>query len=391
VPCVRPSARVLLLLGALVVSVLAAALPAAAAPLTRVPGKAIEVYSPYQPQKACAPTAQPGTLALSRLVMAAYPGTGSSGIVVGCSSGGLSEHKEGRAWDWRVNYANARQRAQAADFVRWLFATDAFGNRFAQARRLGVMYVIWNNKIWGSYDAGAGWRPYKGSDPHTNHMHISLSWAGALKKTSYWTGAVAPVLRSPALPKPVPVKPAPAKPAIPAKPAPAKPANPAKPAAPAPAAPPPHDHDHDAEDAMPILDSGERTIDVSAADEGLPTPFALQRGRRYLLTVTGSYAYGADPMTADAECSRWPDDRDWHRQSPWERGSRSGHLDLSVNGRSVSWRPKVDDGSGCDTTTHTYTLVVQVRRDGPLYLEIADDRRSDNAGGLRVVVRALDG
>jgi hypothetical protein len=62
-----------------------------------------------------------------------------------------------------------------------------------------------------------------------------------------------------------------------------------------------------------------------------------------------------------------------------------------VNGRSVSWRPTVDDGSGCDTTTHTYTLVVQVRRDGPLYLEIADDRRSDNAGGLRVVVRALDG
>ncbi|MCW2726943.1 MAG: hypothetical protein JWN35_3864 [Frankiales bacterium] len=379
----RPSTGVLLaLLGALVVSVLASSLPATAAPLTRVPGKAIEVYSPYQPQGACNPTAQPGTLALSRLVMAAYPGTGSSGIVVGCASGGLSEHKEGRAWDWRVNYANPRQRAQAADFTRWLFATDAFGNRFAQARRLGVMYVIWNKKIWGAYDAGAGWRPYTGSDPHTGHMHISLSWAGALKKTSYWTGAVAPVLRSPL----APARPTTPKPATPATPKPTTP----KPATPAPAAPAPAPDGHD-EDALPVLDSGERAFDVSSTDEGLPTPFVLQRGRRYQLTVSGTYAYGDDPMIADAECSRWPSDRRWHRRSPWEGGgSGSGHLDVSVNGRALNWEPSVDDGSGCDTTGHTYTLVVTVRRDGPLHLGIADDKRSDNAGSLHVVIRALD-
>jgi hypothetical protein len=190
----HPSVVVLLgLLGALTVSVL----PAAAAPVTRMPSKAIEVMSPYQAQSTCNPTPKPGTLALSKLVMAAYPGTGTSGISRDCSIGGRSEHKEGRAWDWHVAYSNPKQRAQAVDFAHWLFATDPYGNTFAQARRLGVMYVIWNHKIWSSYNAGAGWRPYTGPDPHTGHMHISLSWAGAQKKTSYWTGAVSPVLRAP--------------------------------------------------------------------------------------------------------------------------------------------------------------------------------------------------
>ena len=31
--------------------------------------------------------------------------------------------------------------------------------RFAElARRLGIQYVIWNKRIWGSYAAGGGWR-----------------------------------------------------------------------------------------------------------------------------------------------------------------------------------------------------------------------------------------
>src|SRR3954466_1716057 len=180
-----------------------------------MPSKAIEVFSPYQAQSTCNPTPKPGTVALSKLVMAPYPGSGTSGIARDCAIGGRSEHKEGRAWDWHVVYTNPKQRAQAADFVHWLFATDAYGNKFAQARRLGIMYVIWNHKIWSSYNAGAGWRPYTGADPHTGHMHISLSWAGAQKKTSYWTGAVAPILRAPnapATPVKTPAQPAPIEP-----------------------------------------------------------------------------------------------------------------------------------------------------------------------------------
>jgi hypothetical protein len=392
---VRRSIPVLLgLLGALTVSVV----PAAAAPVTRLPSKAIEVMSPYQAQSTCNPTPKPGTVALSKLVMAAYPGSGTSGIARDCSIGGRSEHKEGRAWDWHVVYTNPKQRAQAADFAHWLFATDAYGNTFAQARRLGVMYVIWNHKIWSSYAAGAGWRPYTGPDPHTSHMHISLSWAGALKKTSYWTGAVSPVLRAPG---------APAAPAAPVQSvAPIEP--PARDLFPSTdpdgehhdgrhsdvpsttAAPRPIDNP----DHLPVLVIGEGGVDVSATDDGLATPFLLVGDKDYLLTATGTYVYGIqsgrDPMQADAECSRWPRDRNWHRTTQWEGSGSNGGLDLTINGRATSWSPMVQDERGCDSTTHTYTTVVRPRYDGTLRFAIRDDNRTDNSGSLHVVIRPLD-
>ena len=379
----RSALLAVLIAGGVALSTMSTAL---AAPPTHIPGRAIEVYSPYQAQSTCNPTPKPGTLALSKLVMAAYPGTGTSGIARDCALGGRSEHKEGRAWDWHVVYSNPKQRAQAADFVHWLFATDAYGNKFAQARRLGVMYVIWNHKIWSSYSAGSGWRAYTGADPHTGHMHISLSWAGAEKKTSYWTGAVAPVLKAPNTPAP---KPAP-------KPAPVSAPAPTTAPKPAPVEPPNHDlfptpAPQPVRGGLPVLAAGQGSIDVSATSDGVATPFALQGGRAYLLTVTGTYAYGADPMTADAECSRWPRDRQWHRTTQWEGSSHGGGLDLTINGRSTSWTPMVDDGAGCDPTTHTYTLIVTPRFSAPLWLALRDDNRKDNSGSVHLVIRPLDG
>jgi peptidoglycan hydrolase-like protein with peptidoglycan-binding domain len=85
--------------------------------------------------------------------------------------------------------------------IRWLLASDAAGHPYANARRLGIMYIIWNNQIWGSYRAGDGWRPYSTcaahpearSDTtcHRDHIHFSLSWAGAQGRTSFWTRTVA--------------------------------------------------------------------------------------------------------------------------------------------------------------------------------------------------------
>jgi hypothetical protein len=40
----------------------------------------------------------------------------------------------------------------------WLFRADPRGRRFAMARRVGVMYIIHNRHIWGSYRAAEGWR-----------------------------------------------------------------------------------------------------------------------------------------------------------------------------------------------------------------------------------------
>jgi len=170
---------------------------ATAAPTTRSPGSAIEAFASYQGQTICDPVARPGVVAFRDLVLAAYPGTGDSGIVRACTVGGSSEHKEGRAWDWRVNTSDAVQVEQVDDLMTWLLETDEHGNAAAMARRFGVMYVIWDSRIWKSYQAERGWQPYFGVNPHTDHLHVSFSWAGAYMQTSYWTGRVAPTMYAP--------------------------------------------------------------------------------------------------------------------------------------------------------------------------------------------------
>jgi len=153
-------------------------------------GPAIEGYARYQGQALCDPAAKKGAVALRDLLLARYPSTSSLGISRPCAVGGRSEHKEGRAFDWGTDLADPVDRAAAADFLRRLLATDRFGNRHALARRMGVMYVIWDHKMWSAYRADAGWRAYRGSSPHTDHVHVSLSWAGARGLTSFWSGDV---------------------------------------------------------------------------------------------------------------------------------------------------------------------------------------------------------
>lgn len=172
------------------------ALPAAAAPAPPAFGPVMDPPGSYEGQEKCSPDAKPGVLAFQQMVLAEYPGTGAGGIGRDCSYGGQSEHKEGRAWDWGVSAANASHREAVSDLLAWLFETDRYGNEHAMARRLGVMYLIWNKRIWFPF---SGWRTYcemkkgvcVGDDggarsPHTDHVHFSFTWAGARKQTSYW-------------------------------------------------------------------------------------------------------------------------------------------------------------------------------------------------------------
>ena len=184
-------------LGGLVAAVVLPVGLAAAAPETVTPGSAIEAFAPYQGQTQCEPIARAGVIAFRDLVLAAYPSTGDSGIVRSCSVGGTSEHKEGRAWDWRVNTTNPSDVEAVEDLFAWLLAEDEHGNAAAMMHRLGVMYVIWDSRIWKSYQAAQGWQPYSGASPHTDHVHFSYSWAGALRRTSYWTGEVSGTVFSP--------------------------------------------------------------------------------------------------------------------------------------------------------------------------------------------------
>lgn len=189
--------RLRLLAALLTASVLVPAGAAAAAPpsaprVFALPMTAIaapaEPYAVYQGQSICTSGATPGVLAFQKMVMARYQGSRNLGITRGCSSGGRSEHKEGRAWDWGVLLSRPTEKAYAEDVIGWLLAPDAAGVRAANARRLGVMYMIWNRKIWTANRAADGWRSYFGPNPHVDHIHFSWTWPGAQKLTSYWTG-----------------------------------------------------------------------------------------------------------------------------------------------------------------------------------------------------------
>lgn len=161
----------------------------------------IEPYQPYVGQQICDPRAKAGVSAFRDLLLRTYPSSGSLGIVRDCGSGGRSEHKEGRAFDWANNVNNPEQAGNVEALMSWLMATDEYGNQNAMIRRTGLMYVIWNKRIWKSYEVAEGWQPYYGSNPHTDHVHFSFSWAGARMSTSYWhPGTVAAIDYGPAGP-----------------------------------------------------------------------------------------------------------------------------------------------------------------------------------------------
>ena len=174
--------------------------PLPAPPVTPTFTAAIDGQPQYQAQSVCSPTPKVGTKKLAALLKATY-GSYAADISRACSDGGLSEHKEGRAIDWMVSYKVTAQRARAESFLNWLAATDKFGNVNAMAKRLGIMYIGWNNRFWSGYSPEKGWTNLKGclTDPakaassydtycHRNHVHMSLTWEGASGLTSFWTG-----------------------------------------------------------------------------------------------------------------------------------------------------------------------------------------------------------
>ncbi|MFL6157705.1 MAG: hypothetical protein ACJ72D_16545 [Marmoricola sp.] len=167
----------------------------------------VDAPSQYDAQTVCTKAAGPGTVALARYLQRTYPVTGSMGMMRACGSGGTSEHKDGRAFDWAADVSRRRTKRAAYDFLRRALATDAAGNPHALARRMGIMYLIYNDTIWSSYRDFVP-RPYLNSGcrtrarcsrtlRHLNHVHISLGLAGAAAQTSWYRArnvAAQPVL-----------------------------------------------------------------------------------------------------------------------------------------------------------------------------------------------------
>ena len=342
--------RLLPVLVCALVGLVASAVPAAGAPAqVRAQTAPIEALSAYQGQRLCSPVAKPGVVAFRDLVLRSYPGTRSMGISRACTVGGRSEHKEGRAFDWGVNVARPAEKAAADDLLRWLLATDRFGNRYANARRLGVQYVIWNRRIWSSY--APTWRAYSGPSPHTDHVHVSFNWPGAEKRTSFWTGRVVNATAA-TVPSAPPPSTAPAPPRTPV------------------AAPP------------PVRDTQSWTVQ-SARRAGNDSPGSLRAGTTYVLTVRGTWAPSAR-TAADAKCFRAAGSTAWTRNGP---GDDLG--DVLVNGRDVELQPVTPSAPDrrCDTSGHTYTAVVTPRRTGVVNLRVLDTSYADNRGTLAASVR----
>ena len=185
--------RLFLSLSAALVTLVALALPAQA-----VVTAGIEDYADYQPQTRCAPKAKPGTKALGRWIVR-QEGGGFGPISRPCGGGGTSEHKEGRAFDWTLDATKKADRQKAAAFLRRVRATDQAGNTDAKARRMGIMYIIWNDHMYRAYDDDFAAKPYLSSScetkkkcsktlRHRDHMHISLSRRGGKGLTSWYEG-----------------------------------------------------------------------------------------------------------------------------------------------------------------------------------------------------------
>ncbi|MDC5697638.1 peptidoglycan-binding protein [Intrasporangium calvum] len=171
-----------------------AAVPAHAytppAPPTKTLPKALDVYVPYQGQTVCDPVARPGVLAFAKLMTSHYQ-LGSTSLIGRSCAGDVSEHYDGRAWDWMLDVDDPEESAVARSVLTWLTKADANGVPGAMARRFGIMYIIYDRKMWRSYAPERGWAPYDGSNPHTDHIHFSFNYNGAAARTSWWTGAAA--------------------------------------------------------------------------------------------------------------------------------------------------------------------------------------------------------
>ncbi|WP_395696046.1 hypothetical protein [Nocardioides sp.] len=166
--------------------------PAAASAQTPIEG-----YASYDPGTRCHPRPLPGTVLLARAVVHRYGGA----LVAtsrACRRHPTSEHQTGRAFDWGADVRRPADRERVQALLDRLFATDAAGNADAWARRAGVMYVIWNDRMypaWTHFEP----EPYLASScptrrrcsatlRHRDHVHVSLSRRGARGLTSWYPG-----------------------------------------------------------------------------------------------------------------------------------------------------------------------------------------------------------
>lgn len=139
----------------------------------------VDEILPWQGNVICDPVDRPGLEAFGNLVGQHFgrPGYTTSRTCIDQKS----EHYDGRAIDWQLNAFDPHDRRIGDAVVTWL--TDNDGE---MAKRFGIQSIIWNERSW--RPDGSGWQGYVGQSPHTDHIHFSFTWDGAMMRTSWWTG-----------------------------------------------------------------------------------------------------------------------------------------------------------------------------------------------------------
>ena len=260
----------------------------------------LDPLASYEPQDGCRSTPLPGTRKLHSWLLNSNPGTRSSGMIRGCGVGGTSEHKDGRAIDWGgVDARTTSGRATAYRTIDRLLAPDKHGNTAALARKMGIMYLIYDDTIWSSYrnfeprdylNAGCKTRSTcSASLRHLDHVHISLSKAGANAQTSWYRWRRVP--------------------------------------------------------SKPVLESGTNVLDtastavysmrVPANGERVTTPFRIRKGDTVILVGDGLVRHGPGAAISDAACD-FVTDQGWISRAGNSRG-------LLVNGQSAWTTSCADD------------------------------------------------
>lgn len=115
--------------------------------------------------------------------------------------GEASLHAEGRALDWHLDVFKAADRREARRLIELFLAPDRLGTPHALARRMGVQEIIWDCSYWAAGMAEFG--PYspcvnkhgqvrRHVNPtvaHRDHLHIGLTKAGAMGRSSFWAAS----------------------------------------------------------------------------------------------------------------------------------------------------------------------------------------------------------
>ena len=110
---------------------------------------------------------KPNAIKVHRAMRARFP---QITVYGGVRPSVIPDHEQGRALDCMIpNYRSASGKALGAEAAAWAKAN---------ARSLGINYVIWNQHIWNITRDSEGWRfmADRGSDSanHKNHIHITV-------------------------------------------------------------------------------------------------------------------------------------------------------------------------------------------------------------------------